>query len=99
MVAQPQQTFDGVYLHESLYAMAAAYLFHISQSQAFFDGNKRTAVLCSLDFLHQNRVRVAGGNDELVELVIAVAERRADKRSCADFFARRTISGVSRPAS
>jgi death on curing protein len=40
-VATPQATFGGKYLHGSLYLMAAAYLFHITQNHPFIDGNKR----------------------------------------------------------
>lgn len=53
-VMMPRQTFGGTHLHEGLAAMAAAYLFHICQSHAFMDGNKRTAVLSALVFLDAN---------------------------------------------
>ena len=33
------------------YDIAAAYAFHVAESQAFLDGNKRTAVACALTFL------------------------------------------------
>ncbi len=41
-LAQPQASFGGDFVHESLFAMAAAYLFHIVSNHAFVDGNKRT---------------------------------------------------------
>ena len=44
-IAQPQATFGGVFLHSNLFAMAAAYLFHICQNHCFVDGNKRTAAV------------------------------------------------------
>ena len=31
--------------------IAGAYAFHIAESQAYFDGNKRTGVQAALDFL------------------------------------------------
>lgn len=40
-LATPQATFGGEYLHQSMPAMAAAYLFHIYQNHPFVDGNKR----------------------------------------------------------
>jgi len=49
-VAMPQQRFGDAYLHEDLFAMAAAYAFHISENQPFIDGNKRTALAACLDF-------------------------------------------------
>mgnify|MGYP001024581079 CR=1 FL=1 len=39
-VAQPSMTFGGEFLHDSLFAMAAAYLFHIAMDHPFVDGNK-----------------------------------------------------------
>jgi len=39
----PQTTFGGEYLHPTLAAMAAAYLFHITQNHPFFDGNNEPA--------------------------------------------------------
>lgn len=39
-----------------LFEIAAAYAFHIAQSQAFFDGNKRTAVQAAADFLEINGI-------------------------------------------
>jgi len=41
-VAMPRATAGGEYAHEGLFAMAAAYAFHIAQNQPFLDGNKRT---------------------------------------------------------
>ena len=40
-IATPQSTFGGEFLHGSIPAMAAAYLFHLCQNHAFIDGNKR----------------------------------------------------------
>jgi len=43
-VETPKATCDGEFLHDGLFAMAAAYAFHIAESQAFVDGNKRAAL-------------------------------------------------------
>ena len=37
-VGMPQTTFGGEYLNGDLFAMAAAYAFHIAQNQSFVDG-------------------------------------------------------------
>lgn len=37
-VATPQATFGGEFLHPSIPAMAAAYLFHLCQNHPFVDG-------------------------------------------------------------
>jgi prophage maintenance system killer protein len=37
--------------------IAAAYAFHLAESQAFVDGNKRTAAACvAISFLRKNGV-------------------------------------------
>lgn len=53
-VAQPSATFGGSLLHEDLFAMAAAYLFHIVMNHPFIDGNKRTGLAAALVFLDIN---------------------------------------------
>jgi death-on-curing protein len=50
----PQSTFGGQYLHPSVPAMAAVYLFHICQNHAFFDGNKRVGANAAIAFLLMN---------------------------------------------
>lgn len=57
-VATPRATFDGQLVHEDLFAMAAAYAFHIAQNQPFVDGNKRTGLAAALVFLDLNGVTV-----------------------------------------
>jgi death-on-curing protein len=41
-LAQPQAAFAGDFVHDGLFAMAAAYLFYIVSNHPFLDGNKRT---------------------------------------------------------
>ena len=85
-VAQPMAMFAGNFLHEDLYDMAAAYLFHIARDHPFFDGNKRTALLAALVFLEINGVSIRAEEDELEDLAVGAAEGRADKSSLARFF-------------
>jgi death-on-curing protein len=53
-VATPQATFGGEYLHRSIPAMAAVYLFHLCQNHAFIDGNKRVGANSAITFLFMN---------------------------------------------
>ena len=48
-IAQPQNAY--FYGEGDLYEIAAAYAFHIAESQAYFDGNKRTGLQAAADFL------------------------------------------------
>lgn len=84
-----EATFGGVFLHETLFEMAAAYLYGICRNHPFLDGNKRTALACALAFLGLNDVTMRSDPDELYELVIGVAEGRISKAACAVFFETR----------
>lgn len=93
-VAMPQAMFGGVYLHDGIPAMAAAYLFHLCQAHAFVDGNKRTAILSSHAFLDVNGFEFSCDPDELYELVLSVADSSLSK----DALTKR-VSAVIRPRS
>lgn len=80
-----EATFDGAFLHETLFAMAAAYLHGICRNHPFLDGNKRTAVAAALTFLEMNAVEVDANEDAFYDLVIGVAEGHASKAAVAVF--------------
>ena len=82
-VAQPRATFDGRFLHQAPYEMAAAYLFHIVRDHPFVDGNKRTGLIAALVFLDLNGVDVDQERAELHDLTVAVAEGRLEKGKIA----------------
>jgi death on curing protein len=86
-IGVPAATFNGTPLHHSLEEMAAAYLFHIARNHPFIDGNKRTALMTALVFLHLNGKWVSATEDELVELVLGVASGSIAKPRIAVFFA------------
>src|SRR5882757_3503406 len=72
-IATPQATFGGEFLHTSIPAMAAAYLFHLCQNHAFIDGNKRVGANSAITFLLMNDWEPKFEQDELADLVIALA--------------------------
>jgi death-on-curing protein len=82
-VAMPRATAGGEFAHEDLFAMAAAYAFHIAQNQPFLDGNKRTGLLAALVFLDLNGIVIADPEGRLYDAMIAVAEHRLDKAGLA----------------
>jgi len=84
-VAAPQASYGGELQHHDLFEMAAAYMFHIVQNHPFVDGNKRTGAAAALVFLEMNDVEIEADEDDLVELVLAVAQGEADKRRIAEF--------------
>jgi death-on-curing protein len=88
VIGNAQATFDGQLLHETLFEMAAAYLYGICRNHPFVDGNKRTAASAALTFLDMNGVEVDAPEDDLYDLVIGVAEGRVSKAAVAVFFER-----------
>jgi death-on-curing protein len=82
-VAMPQQSFAGNYLHEGIFEMAAAYAFHLAESQAFVDGNKRTGLAAAYAFLALNGYRLIEQGDRLYDAMIAVGTRQMDKAGLA----------------
>lgn len=82
-VAQPQASFGGHLAHDGLFAMAAAYLFHLVSNHPFVDGNKRIGLIAALVFLDLNGVSIAHPTEALYELTMGVAEGRIDKAAVA----------------
>ena len=78
-VAQPQTSFDGEFVHGGLFAMAAAYLFHIVSNHPFVDGNKRAGTLAAVVFLDVNGISINHPSEALYQLTMGVAEGRLQK--------------------
>lgn len=78
-VAVPQSTFGGEFLHASIPAMAAAYLYHLCQNHPFIDGNKRAGANAAITFLLMNDWDPAFSEEELVDVVLSVASGRLSK--------------------
>jgi death-on-curing protein len=85
-IAQPQATFSTEFLHASMPAMAAAYLFHICRNHPFVDGNKRVAANAAITFLLMNDWEPTFSEDELVDAVLAVASSSMTKEGLVQFF-------------
>ena len=85
-LAMPQATFDGNYLHETPFEMAAAYLFHIVQNHPFTDGNKRVGIVAATVFLDLNGMELDAPEADLGALVLSVAEGQTDKAGITSFF-------------
>lgn len=80
-VMQPHNVW--FYGQGDLFDVAATYAFHLAESQAFIDGNKRTGMSAALVFLEGNGVPVPEATSELYEAMIAIAKRRMDKPALA----------------
>lgn len=86
-----EATFGGVFLHETIFEMGAAYLYGICRNHPFLDGNKRTAVASALTFLDMNGIEVDAEEDIFYGLVIGVAEGRISKAAVAVFLEKHAV--------
>ena len=84
-LATPAASYQGEFLHGSLYEMAAAYLFHLIKNHPFVDGNKRVALISTIVFLGFNDLALTAEPDALANLVIGVADGSVSKAEVAVF--------------
>lgn len=80
-VLLPQSRFGGKFLHASVFEMAAAYAYHISENHPFLDGNKRTGLAAALVFLEMNGIAVDDPEGRLFDAMMKIAGRQMDKKS------------------
>ena len=76
------------YTGDDLFGIAAAYAFHLAESQAFLDGNKRTGAAAAITFLRLNGVPFPEDDGSLYEAMIAIANKRMNKSGLADVLRR-----------
>mgnify|MGYP003575075567 FL=1 len=82
-VFHPQNV--ALYGNGDVFDVAAAYAFHIAESQCFLDGNKRTAAAAALNFLANNEESLAVDDLRLHDLLIGIAEKRYTKVDLAGY--------------
>jgi death-on-curing protein len=82
-IAQPQASFGSTFVHDGLFAMAAAYLFHMVSNHPFVDGNKRAGLLAAQVFLDVNGVTLEHDSEAFYALTMGVAEGRIGKAGVA----------------
>jgi death on curing protein len=87
-LAQPPAQYGGAYLHPSIYDMAAAYLYHLSQNHPFVDGNKRVAAVAAFVFLRVNGYTFDAPDSEFFRVTMGVARGQITKREIAVFLSR-----------
>jgi death-on-curing protein len=87
-IGMPSATYGGQFLHTDIYAMAAAYLFHLVKNHPFIDGNKGVGAVSAFVFLFMNGFSFDAPEDELAEMVLALARGELDKSDVAIFIRR-----------
>lgn len=72
-------------------ALAASYGHGLANNRPFVDGNKRIAFLAMEIFVGLNDLTIDGSNPEVIELMLAVADRRCDEEQLALWLREHTI--------
>ncbi len=70
---------------------AATYGYHLSQTHAFIDGNKRVAAAAMLVFLDSNGFEVEASLDELIALFLQLASGEVNRDQLEQFLRERII--------
>ncbi|HEX3800688.1 MAG TPA: type II toxin-antitoxin system death-on-curing family toxin [Verrucomicrobiae bacterium] len=75
----------NMYLYEKadVFAIAAAYAFHIAEAQAFLDGNKRTGAASAIVFLRLNGIKIPEDDGSIFKAMIGLANKQLDKAGLA----------------
>lgn len=84
-VQAPRATFDGQFLYNSLWKMAAAYLYGIANNHGFVDGNKRTGAMAAYVFLFMNGYVLEMEPSEFEDFVVRVVEEKLSKEFISEF--------------
>lgn len=71
-----------------LFEIAAAYAFHLAESQSFTDGNKRTAASAAISFLRLNGKPFPKDDGSVYRAMIEIAEKQLDQRGLAETLRR-----------
>ena len=77
-----------------LFDVAAAYAFHLAESQAFLDGNKRVGSASALAFLRLNGHPVLVDDGSLFDGMIAIANKQMNKAGLAEVLRRLALSKI-----
>lgn len=84
-LAQPRASFDGVDLHPSLHAKAAAMGFSLALNHPFLDGNKRVAHAAMEAFLMLNSFEIVAAVDEQERLMLDLAAGLVTREQLTDW--------------
>jgi len=78
-------SFGGERLHTGLVEMAGAYLYYLVKDHPFVDGNKRVGAGAASVFLKMNGIELNATEPEFGDLVLAVAQGKADQAVVGEF--------------
>lgn len=78
------QSCGGIDAYPTIEGKAAKLRYGLTKNHGFVDGNKRVAVHAMLVFLQVNGVTISYKQDDLVQLVVSVAESQEKSKAVQD---------------
>jgi len=76
------------YENADIAVCAATYAYHLSQSHAFIDGNKRIAAAVSEIFLEINDTKLNATDDQIVDLFLSIASGEKSRNDVEHIFSQ-----------
>ena len=90
-VAQPQMTFSGIDLYETIARKAAALAYSLISNHPFVDGNKRVGHAAMEVMLILNGYEIVATVDDQEETILAVASGTVSREDFASWVERRVV--------
>jgi len=87
---KPRTSFGGSDMYTSIWMKAAVLLESIANYHVFFDGNKRTSLICAARFLTLNGYELAASNKSAEKTVLAVAIKKMSVEDLAQWLEKYT---------
>ena len=91
-IQQPKSTFEGKYLHDSIFKMASAYGFHLCKNHPFIDGNKRISLVAMDTFLQNNGYEITASEKETYKIMMKLSSENLSKDELTKWLVQNTIS-------
>ena len=85
---RPLTSFGGQLVYKTPFTRAGILWLGLIRNHGFVDGNKRTATATMARWLVLEGYRLRSGQDELVEMAVAIAEKRVEVEQVADWLAQ-----------
>src|SRR6056297_766736 len=91
-IHQPKSTFEGKYLHDTIFKMASAYGFHLCKNHPFIDGNKRISLVAMDTFLQNNGYEITASEKETYKIMMKLSSENLSKDELTKWLVQNTIS-------
>ena len=69
----PNQVIFGSEAHSTIEKKAASYLYYLTVSHPFVDGNKRTAFITCYIFLQKNGFKLKANHKDIIKFILSIA--------------------------